>query len=637
MFFFSLFQLDAFSCPPLKQSNEKTTKTLIQTQLLLDETRGTCQSLEEQLTEKEENFIDRENKLLEIHRIEILKIENCLNELERTKNDQINEIVQKKTESDEKLLENEKQLKLAKEREFELLTRINSLSCTENELREKVQVSEDEFNERIRAAGQRERDLNDKIFQLQKKLDEIKISSEQKERELGEKLNITQDELSVTRRQSRYSPEQQKSRSPTSLSRAEVLQDEVESLRCVLELKQSEISELRKQNQEYQRAAEELPTALIKISGLESRLEDVQVQLISKMENEKELLQKNKLLQENYSHEVCNKSRLLLHNEELQWKLKQNSEKFSHALTELSKSYQEQSSLDSSCNSMIRSNNSDCFIMDDVSPPTSPMIKGVVQKSDSVSWVLDLDDEPAEVLASRVLRRAGSFRSSFNEKCTQSPVPKRQRCNTLSQSASATSILRQQSETTPQKMSVSTPRARSKSVSVKTPAETPNKKIVRSNSGNSTKKSEIPFSWNNQSICSSSPYTRRNCETVKENSKEKITEEIESENQQIRLITCNPTSDLCRSLPSHPSVQDLKKCQIPKESAGEAMVSGSNSEDETSSTSSDTTNSSCSINRRHMTIEEALMDKIVASLGGSTPMEVSWSEDGDQYPSESTV
>lgn len=627
--------MDAFSCPPLKQSNEKTTNTLIQTQLLLDETRGNCQSLEEQLTEKDENFIDRENKLLEIHRIEILKVENCLNELERTTNEQINEIERKKYESDEKLLENEKQLKLAKEREFDLLTRINSLSCTENELREKVQVSEDEFNERIRAAGQRERDLNDKIFQLQKKLDEIKISSEQKERELGEKLNITQDELNVTRRQSHYSVEQQKSRSPTSLSRAEILQDEVESLRCVLELKQSEISELRKQNQEYQRAAEELPTALIKISGLESRLEDVQVQLTSKMENEKELLQKNKFLQENYSHEVCNKSRLLLHNEELQWKLKQNSEKFSHALTELSKSYQEQSSLDSS-NSMIRSNNSDCFIMDDVSPPTSPMIKGVVQKSDSVSWVLDLDDEPADVLASRVVRRAGSFRSSFNEKCTQSPVPKRQRCNTLSQSASATSILRQQNETTPTKMTSVTPRARSKSVSVKTSIDSSNKKIVRSNSGNSTKKSEIPFSWNNQSICSSSPYTRRNCETVKENSKEKITEEIETENQ-IRLITCNPTSDLCRSLPSHPSVHELKKFQIPKESAGEAMVSGSNSEDETSSTSSDTTNSSCSINRRHMTIEEALMDKIVASLGGSTPMEVSWSEDGDQYPSESTV
>lgn len=621
--------MDAFSCPPLKQTNEKTTKTLIQTQLQLDEARGTYQRLEEELADRKQ----KENELVENHRIEILKAENCLHELERTSNEKISEAERKNCESEEKLLENENQLKLAKEREHDLLNRINALSFTDNELREKVQASENEFNERIRSAGQRERDLNETIAQLQRQLDEIKVTSEQKERELGEKLNITQDELTVTRRQSRYSPEQQKSRSPTSLSRAEVLQDEVESLRCVLELKQSEISELRKQNQEYQRAAEELPTALIKMSCLESRLEDVQVQLTSKLEHEKDLLQKNKLLQENYSHEVCNKSRLLLHNEELQWKLKQNSEKFAHAITELSKSYQDQSSLDSS-NSMIRSGNSDCFVMDDISPPTSPMIKGVVQKSDSVSWVLDLDDEPAEVLASRVVRRAGSFRSSLNEKCTQSPVPKRQRCNTLSQSASATSILRQQNETTPTKTVLNTPRARSKSVSVKAPADTSNKKIVRSNSGNSAKKLEIPFSWNNQSICSSSPYTRRNCETVKENSKEKITEEIESEN--IRLITCE-TSDLCRSLPSHPSVQDLKKCQIPKESAGEAMVSGSNSEDETSSTSSETTNSSCSINRRHMTMEEALMDKIVASLGGSTPMEVSWSEDGDQYPSESTV
>jgi hypothetical protein len=133
----------------------------------------------------------------------------------------------------------------------------------------------------------------------------------------------------------------------------------------------------------------------------------------------RDLINKQKQLQESYSQEVKNRNRLSLHNEELQWRLKQNSEKFSIALSELSKSYHDTSgvmnlstksinSQDLDTSIMIRSNSSDksieCFVMEDVSPPTSPIIKGVVEKSDSVSWVLEMDDESPETLASRMVR-----------------------------------------------------------------------------------------------------------------------------------------------------------------------------------------------------------------------------------------
>lgn len=53
------------------------------------------------------------------------------------------------------------------------------------------------------------------------------------------------------------------------------------------------------------------------------------------------------------------------------------------------------------------------------SPPQSPKVKGVVEKSDSVSWVLDLDETPQSV-ASRLVRRAHSMRAV--QSATPSPA-----------------------------------------------------------------------------------------------------------------------------------------------------------------------------------------------------------------------
>uniref|UniRef100_A0A182NT89 Uncharacterized protein n=1 Tax=Anopheles dirus TaxID=7168 RepID=A0A182NT89_9DIPT len=587
---YDLIVLDAFSCPTIKTAHQKTTSDLLETKSILDEERTHSQTLKQQLLETTE----RETELEKLHRCELSRVETCLSDQQRSADDRIasleDQLLEKECRSREllaridgyeaKLADQAAQLESSRTRELDLLQRINALSCTENELRDKVHSSELAFSERLQAAAMRERDLTEQINGLNRELDRMRRETERKERELEEKLTITKDECVVLRQSRNGSVEPgqngatalantsgnplQLNRSSGNINHLQVLQDEVDSLRCVLDLKQREISELRKQTQEYERDAKDLPGALTKISALESRIEDLVVQLKTKTEEEKELQQKLKHLQDNLHQETKIKSRLSLHNEELQWRLKQNSEKFTLAYAELSKSYHEnssfmmnatKSSLDQSMSAhqqqqhhhqhhhhqlshnQSRSSCSDRFFdMDDISPPTSPVIKGMVEKSDSVSWVLEIDDEPPEVSASRMVRRAGSFRSNG----AYDSVAKRPKCgqgsglnqttNGIQQSTSAASILKQHSSDlsgvkTPGQpgavgtaASSSSHRLRSKSVSIK--AAEPPKKIVRSNSGasaspcaglpcKSLRVSDMPGSWKEQPLYSSSPYAHK--------------------------------------------------------------------------------------------------------------------------------
>lgn len=353
------------------------------------------------------------------------------------------------------------------------------------------------------------------------------------------------------------------------------------------------------------------------------------------------------------------------HNEELQYRLKQNSEKFSATLSELSKSLHEQSmhgmtrqnftklnnSFDLSCRSQPSGEKS-CFEIDETSPPTSPVIKGVVEKSDSVSWVLEMDDEAPEVLASRVVRRAGSFRSTYlsSEKCSPSPVPKRQKCQSaspLQTSASATSVLRRNnSERSPQKEFNSSLRSRSKSVTIKTQAVP----IPTAATKKSSAVKNLSMSFQEPRLYTSSPRLDRHAgndfpevfieespafeATLDQKSSEQFhrdkTPSFKKSRENRGLITCDTT----KLLSTHSAEKKVRK---PKQSAGEALISGSNSEDDT-----DTTDESCGLSsssdasnddpREVLSIEDALLKKIGVARalnsgsGSNTPMDVSWSE-----------
>lgn len=382
-------------------------------------------------------------------------------------------------------------------------------------------------------------------------------------------------------------------------------------------------------------------------------------------------MSKNKQLQESYNEELKCRKRLSLKNEELQWKLKQNSEKYSMAVSELTKNYLEPTSLslhtsrDSSMTqsekytastSSCKLTHSDCFQDDDVSPPTSPKIKGVVEKGDSVSWVLEMDDEPVEAAASRMVKRAASFRLGSSEKNTPKRPLLHPTSNVLSQSASAASVFRSNSTETP-RHSPAAVRTRSKSVNIKCAIDP--KKLARTNSTGSSRHVDSAESWK-EPICSSSPKKNGTasgrlrldsgdagpkaprCRAASFSGESYMGQFNRADNvfgghnlDNRGLITCD-TAALISKRP------ELKNCQQIKEAAGEAMLSGTNSEDEASIASSDyssrvasSRSSSTNSFGRQQSIEEAL-NKIGSSLGG-TPMEVSWSEDGDHFASESVV
>ncbi|XP_046812254.1 COP1-interactive protein 1 isoform X2 [Lucilia cuprina] len=701
-----VYDLDAFACPSLKTESLKTKDKLKKTLLLLDEAKHVCSELQDQLGDKDVYYTQRENELQALHRCELEKARSNLVEFQTMAKQQISSLEAQlqnsesenkrlleayRIEMEHKMSQKQQQLDTAEEHGKSLSERLQALEVSEQQLRVQLTQTESSYAGRLQAAAEREQELTERLKQQTKELDKLKALKENNERELKEKLNLSNDEVAVLRTSRRSlnesgvgSPRNTSSLTSSTHMELNRLQSEAESLRCVLELKQKEISKLTKQNEELLRDADEKLALQAKISLLESKNEMLHSELEIKSEKEKEYLRQIDEVQKAFSHETVKRTRLSYDNEALQWQLKQRSEQLHIVETKL----QELSAHDISTTSVAnRSSQNGASLtssihMDDISPPTSPVIKGVIEKTDSVSWVLEMDDETPEAAASKMVKRAGSFRS-----VERSPSTRRQlsvsasaaysgnmtNCNSslmevagpnpLSQSMSATSVIREHSKVEVNEFNNrSHPRIRSKSVSIKgcesiQPQPKSSKKVSRQLSGgSSSRKNELSTNWK-EPVLTSSPYVMRpRSSTLKiDNESEEV---LFRRSSASKLITCD-TSALnkgerleMRSLPSHPSVQDLKvikKCQEIQESAGEAMVSGTNSEDEScsassddvvstasSSAASDSTTSSNQLKNSRMSFEEVLLIEKINSLSG-TPMEVSWSEDADGLGNSSTL
>lgn len=169
-----------------------------------------------------------------------------------------------KTDTELRVQVYETQLRAARDNEQRLTSRLSELTSKVDELSEKAHTNEIEFSERIQS--------------LTTQMEKLRTDAEAREQQLLFELTTTKDEVLVT---SRVSPEKSMK---SSMNRTQsTLQDEVESLRCVLDLKQNEISELRKQNQEMQRSVDDHSALVMKHASAESRLEDLQVQLQCKI------------------------------------------------------------------------------------------------------------------------------------------------------------------------------------------------------------------------------------------------------------------------------------------------------------------------------------------------------------------
>lgn len=172
----------------------------------------------------------------------------------------------------------EQSLKFSRDRENDLVEQLNRFSVQENQLRDKVQACEHEFSERMQASTARERDLNEKLAQLTRQLkDETDRRGElEGQLELAELRQRCISNGSATNNDG----------STNTSSKSQMMENEVDSLRSVLELKMNEISELRRQNHKLQTAHDELPVAQAKISVLETRLEDLSIQYQAKVDEE---------------------------------------------------------------------------------------------------------------------------------------------------------------------------------------------------------------------------------------------------------------------------------------------------------------------------------------------------------------
>lgn len=335
--------MKAFETPSLRAALETAKDKLLESQENYETMRTKCSLLEEQMVSNENFFTTHQLALKESNECELEKSECSINifflicvnfvfqslifffsiviiysyffsfkmfclvklalrETKKSAQEQIqalqyelNEINQQNAETlkscqmkaDRRSIELETLLKLSRDRELELVERLNNFTVTENQLRDKVQASEQEFSERLIAVTARERELNEKVTQLTQQF----RASEDKRYALEEKLKLARDETNILR-QRRNCVDQSIPNGGASVqiqtvgNKSIMLEEEVLSLRSVLDMKLNEISELRKQNQSMVQAQDELPKAQLKISILESRLEDLTIQLKTKVEEE---------------------------------------------------------------------------------------------------------------------------------------------------------------------------------------------------------------------------------------------------------------------------------------------------------------------------------------------------------------
>ncbi|KAH8283060.1 hypothetical protein KR054_011927 [Drosophila jambulina] len=625
-------KLDTFGCQETKEQCARTKGTLEETIVLLQLSQNDCEQLREELQAKDLEWAQRQQEKEHLHRTELKQAEEkvmevqmlakqrfCELESQLLAKDEENKQVQQAyhLEVSNKLALKQEQLSMAEQKILDLQSRLQKSESQKQEMQEKLLRKENTHAIRLSEGTQREQELSDRVKSLTKELNTLKASKEHSERDLRDRLALSQDEISVLRTSSQR-------RSPcTSLpdtASAEVLRltSEADSLRCVLELKQAEISALSKAKAEYIHASEERNKLSSRVALLEAQNEMMRTELEAKTDKEKELQQKMDELDKSVKYEKMKLTKLTFAKEELQYHLKQRSEQLQAAETKI-----HELSICSQDNSLLNSTHSRCSLgrsnlefSGTTSSPTSPVMKGMIERNDSVSWTLEIDDETPKGGAAKIVRRSGSLRCN-SDRCV---IQRRQTSvshnghsngtatngssspahpNPLSQSMSATALLRTAGE--PEAHPVS--RARSLSVCVKDSASS-SAVCVSPGIRRPRQSDELALpDWNEDGpMCSSSP--------------------------QPSSLEMRPRSSTMKLMSS-----EAKKFQEIQESAGEAMVSGANSEDESCSASSEDMMRSSSASSTasggslfkipkqppsRMSIEEALP---------CTPMEVSWSED----------
>lgn len=533
-----VFNLEAFQTPYLKKQIEKS-------RIIAEEARFSCRQMEDHLNQIR---LDH-SRVIDNHQKDILQLTH------------------QRVESEQRLIcEHEKVKEELIEQHNEQLTK----------LKEDLQKNHEQALDILREENDSIREEIDEKNLIIAKLEAYKKENDKLHKEIkllnDEMVNLKAENVKVMN----FAAEGKE-------NKVQIVLAEVESLRAVMDLKQNQVAELRKLLAEANHKADLLPNMTEKVSVLSARCEDLVSQIESKSVYEQQLVGENKKLQESLTNEVNQSIRLRQHNEELQWKLQQNKEVVSRVIEEtafnralLNSSFNEhhtpnrnlertfsfrERSINKGFNSMDgsirsrKSKNSSDLTCDELSPPSSPKVKGVVEKSDSVSYVLEIEESP-EIIANRIVRR--SFRNPTPPKTTptKSPANKRPRIKNspLSLSASASSIV-------PANSRSDTTRSRSAS--------------VRDDPGSANSNTDEVFTWHVPVSNAPQKYSNgKSCEHFCDDSNVDLDDFNEEDIKLPALPSEIGRNAVVQSLP------------VPKHLAGEAMVSESNSEDESSASTS---------------------------------------------------
>nr|XP_045619779.1 uncharacterized protein LOC123771323 isoform X3 [Procambarus clarkii] len=411
---------DPFATPRLKAEVVRLSTLLTETRLSLDESSAAVRRLQEAEVKSAEEHIQKVqllehqhhhslDQLAKQHQHEIyLALEKHRKELSQFTEDQQNqrEALSRAHSAEVEQLEGEWRNKLDLQHEKHL--------CAVQELNTQHTHKLRELETSRRA---RERELEEANFRLIQDKEALKIESKKLEETL---LNDTDHRLQAVR------------------NMCSSLKSEVDSLKTVVEMKNAEIHDLRGQVIEMDRLASDLEVARDRARALQAKTEDLQAQMEKKGLQERQLVNEHRLLVETYQRESNANKRLSLENEELAWKLRQREEIMSTSMPSSTLDLVSRSSVaprrqegapspqaaprsprvgvwspsgkvsPSKCDLNKRRSRLGLTPVDGIdgddkihevsfeSPPPSPCVKAVVEKSNSVSFILDLNDSQSD-------------------------------------------------------------------------------------------------------------------------------------------------------------------------------------------------------------------------------------------------
>ncbi|XP_076174562.1 toucan isoform X1 [Ptiloglossa arizonensis] len=399
-----------------------------------------------------------------------------------------------------------------------------------------------------RALDQLREDLEarhaDQITALEAALQEERRRCESR---LRDSLNETAKEHRAAMVKLRSEQEAELTRKEAEFKRRSVVHDqgaaltaEVESLRSVLEIRSQENAALRSELDNIRREIEDKEALQQRADTLEARCEDLKAQLQCKEAFERQLSHENEVLHESIHQVSKQNKRLAQRNEELQWRLRQKNEVVT-VLANLTPRLSRSLGPEHVEHSLSADKNG---------PQSSSMVKFMVEKGDSVSWTLEIDDENSKGTAD-----GGSANAT---------PPKMARPETT------TSVSRQGSlRLTPRRPSVDM-RARSKSISV-----TDSARVEES-------------AWS--PTCNSTPIARRRPRSDPSSSSSSTSSSSSSSSSAAVTTNSAVAVAVAAAAAAAAAAEDCGAGQRPQEAGGEAMISeetsATSSEDE-SSTSSD--------------------------------------------------